>query len=214
MASAHSAVPCRIEVARPYIFGSVQFKANGGSMRVRAVVAAIAGVVIIGLALGGCSTQVSAERVATLTPTPTPTIQPQTVGAVVPAGTKLPTGQTLYATTGGQNIVVQADKPLPAPVVKDIVKTGQSNPIQNGKVLAPGYTAPSQAATAIESTGKEACVIIHAVPDPQGIDWKGFQYFTTTSPKFPTQAGAEAWCAKSATGPVSNLGIVVLNFQQ
>lgn len=162
--------------------------------------------------LWGTATRTSpAAAKATSEPTPTPASKPLPVGATTTGDADLPAGEHTYHMNDGSYVVVAKDQPLPAPVVADLTAYGENLTIMSGGRKAPTPGASDLVRTAVQSTGKEACVIMHVIPDPAGIDWRGYAY-VVDSKYYSDLASAQGACAAGFSVPAAEAQTILLNY--
>lgn len=204
--------------------------------RTAAISAAGAAIVIAGLAIGAISygnhvINQSAARIpggstaslwgtagrtgqdvakATVKPTPAAP-KPLPVGATTSGDADLPAGEHAYHMNDGSYVVVAKDQPLPAPVVADLTAYGENLTIMSGGRKAPTPGASDLVRTAVQSTGKEACVIMHVIPDPAGIDWSGYAYVVDAK-YYADLASAQGACSAGFSVPATEAQTILLNY--
>jgi hypothetical protein len=182
--------------------------------RVR-VTTTVAAVAFIGLTLAGCAPAnhsiASVKVVPSSIPTPTPA---PTAGAIVAQGTKLAANQKLYKLNSGKYVVVQSNLPLPDAVVEDIQANAKTETEMNSGRKAPVPGSTTRFEGWIQQAGKNACLIVHGIPDPTGHVWRGYAYFSPTANTkyFTTEPQARQWCITNTPGPADKLAIIDLNY--
>ncbi|MCU1585477.1 MAG: hypothetical protein JWM49_2033 [Microbacteriaceae bacterium] len=189
-----------------------------------AVIASCAALVIVaGIGAGAAafsghttgSKVVASKPAASATPSATPKASAPAelpIGSPATTDTKLPSDEVKYQMNDGSFVVVAKNQPLPATVVNDLTANGENTKMSNDGREIPTPGTQLRVTEAIQATGHQACVIVHAIPDAGGLHWKGYAYFTVSSPYFTTADAAQAWCVTNLGVPATEFTTVVLNY--